>query len=121
MTIPVKKLTALLLASGTVLACQSSADSSGSNGWTGTLKDLTVRWSAAPDVDLTDGVAVPVRAYFESRFLAQFKGALDAAIPDSPKPYRRTSPMTAPTSAHATADRRSMSLLRPQSSERTDT
>lgn len=81
MTIPVRKLMVLLLASGTVLACQSSEGRSSSNAWTGTLTDLTVQWSAVPGVDLTEGVAVPVRAYFESRFLAQFKGALDAAYP----------------------------------------
>ena len=50
-------------------------------GWGGPLSDLRAQWTSAPNLDLTTGVAVPVRAYVESRWLAQRQGSLDYGYP----------------------------------------
>ncbi|MCV7281206.1 hypothetical protein H7J88_16315 [Mycolicibacterium flavescens] len=39
-------------------------------GWPDTLADFSVTWTAEPGIELTGGVAVPVRAYLESYYLA---------------------------------------------------
>jgi hypothetical protein len=49
--------------------------------WAGLLSDLRYQWNAAPEVDVETGVAVVVRAYLESWFLAQSMGSLDYAYP----------------------------------------
>lgn len=49
--------------------------------WGGLLSELRVRWSAAEGIDLLSGPAVPLRAYIESRFLAENIGNLEYAYP----------------------------------------
>jgi hypothetical protein len=49
--------------------------------WGGLLSDLRYQWDADPGVDVLTGAAVPVRAYIESRMLAQSMGSLDYAYP----------------------------------------
>ena len=49
--------------------------------WTGNVRDLRVQWDAEPGIDVLTGVAVPVRAYLESRDLARYTGNLDNAYP----------------------------------------
>lgn len=49
--------------------------------WGGLLGELRVRWSAAVGIDLLNGPAVPLRAYIESRFLAENTGSLEYAYP----------------------------------------
>jgi hypothetical protein len=49
--------------------------------WSGLVGDLRAQWTAEPGIDLLTGPAVPVRAYLESRWLAQWAGNLDYAYP----------------------------------------
>lgn len=49
--------------------------------WSGLIGDLRTQWTAEPGIDLFSGPAVPVRAYLESRWLAQWAGNLDYAYP----------------------------------------
>ncbi|WP_157890507.1 hypothetical protein [Mycolicibacterium goodii] len=49
--------------------------------WPHEFADLSIQWTSVKGGDLTTGVAVPVRGYFESRFLAQFTGHLDYTYP----------------------------------------
>lgn len=49
--------------------------------WPGLVSDLGVQWAADSGIDLTNGVAVPVRAYLESFQLAQETGNLANAYP----------------------------------------
>jgi hypothetical protein len=45
--------------------------------WAERVGQITARWSAAPGLDLLRGVAVPVRGYLESRFLAESTGDIN--------------------------------------------
>lgn len=49
--------------------------------WGGLLSELRVQWNAEPGIDLLAGPAVPVRAYMESRLLAEYMGGLQYAYP----------------------------------------
>jgi hypothetical protein len=49
--------------------------------WGGLLSDLRYQWDAEPAIDVATGAAVPVRAYIESRMLAQSMGSLDYTYP----------------------------------------
>jgi hypothetical protein len=49
--------------------------------WSGPVGDLRAQWTAEPGIELLTGPAVPVRAYLESRWLAQWAGNLDYAYP----------------------------------------
>jgi hypothetical protein len=40
-----------------------------------------VQWDGEPGIDLVTGVAVPLRAYLESRLLAQYTGNFDTVYP----------------------------------------
>jgi hypothetical protein len=62
--------------------CQSFRESPAQpDRWGGPLSELRVQWTGASDLDLTTGLAVPVRAYIESRWLAQRQGNLDYGYP----------------------------------------
>lgn len=61
--------------------CQFPSEPRELEGWSGPLSDLRVQWTAAPGLNLATGVAVPVRAYVESRWLAQRQGSLDYGYP----------------------------------------
>jgi hypothetical protein len=49
--------------------------------WTGVASDVRVQWTGEPGIEITDGVAVPVRAYLESYDLVEFTGSFDNAYP----------------------------------------
>jgi hypothetical protein len=49
--------------------------------WGGFLQDLRYEWDAEPGIDVTTGAIVPVRAYVESRRLAQSMGNMDYVYP----------------------------------------
>jgi hypothetical protein len=75
-------VTLILLASTVFVGCTPGHESEESvQRWTGDLADVRVQWSAEPGIDLLTGVAVPVRAYLESRLLAQYVGKLDQTYP----------------------------------------
>jgi hypothetical protein len=77
-----KCITLILLASSVVAGCTRQHGSEESiQRWTGDLADARVQWSAEPGIELVTGVAVPVRAYLESRLLAQYVGKLDQTYP----------------------------------------
>lgn len=62
--------------------CQSFRESPAQlNRWSGPLSELRVQWTGTSGLDLTTGVAVPVRAYVESRWLSQSQGSLDYGYP----------------------------------------
>ncbi|WP_133120782.1 hypothetical protein [Mycolicibacterium goodii] len=63
------------------VACSPSASTPSNERWTGNVSDVRVQWFAEPGIDLSTGVAVPIRAYLESYDLVQFTGALDNAYP----------------------------------------
>jgi hypothetical protein len=62
-------------------ACTSRGDAASIDRSSGPLAEQSYQWSAGPDVDLTAGPAVPIRAYIESRLDAQTMGNLDYAYP----------------------------------------
>ena len=79
----IRKCITLILLTSTVFAgCtrQQGSDESVQR-WAGVLADLRVHWDAKPGIELVTGVAVPVRAYLESRLLAQYVGKLDQTYP----------------------------------------
>ena len=49
--------------------------------WSGFVGELRAQWTAESGLDLVSGPAVPVRAYLESRWLAQWAGNMDYAYP----------------------------------------
>lgn len=49
--------------------------------WSGVLAEMRYQWDAEPGIDVDMGAAVPVRAYLESRELAESMGNLDFAYP----------------------------------------
>jgi hypothetical protein len=49
--------------------------------WSGLIGELRAQWTTEPGIDLLNGPAVPVRAYLESSWLAQWGGTLDYAYP----------------------------------------
>lgn len=74
-------LTVLAMTSG-IAGCSFFGDSAPQlDRWGGPLSELRVQWASASDLDLTTGVAVPVRAYVESRWLAQRQGSLEYGYP----------------------------------------
>ncbi|MFN3003527.1 hypothetical protein [Mycolicibacterium wolinskyi] len=65
-----------------VAGCRSDGGrQSGDLGWPEIFKELRIQWSAEPGIELVSGVAVPARAYFESRLLLQFTGDPNYAYP----------------------------------------
>lgn len=75
-------VTLILLASTIFVGCTRQHGSQESvQRWSGVLADLRVQWDAEPGIELVTGVAVPVRAYLESRLLAQYVGKLDQTYP----------------------------------------
>lgn len=50
-------------------------------GWPGVASDIRVQWTGEPGIEITGGVAVPVRAYLESYDLVEFTGSFDNAYP----------------------------------------
>jgi hypothetical protein len=77
-----KILTCLVLASMMLAGCHLLDDRRPSiQRWTGLLSDLRYQWDGEPGIDTLTGAAVPVRAYIESRMLAQSMGSLDYAYP----------------------------------------
>jgi len=77
------KLLTLFAAGSLVLtACQLFGDDKPAiDRWGGLLSELRYQWDAAPGIDVTTGPAVPVRAFIESRMVAQSMGNLDYAYP----------------------------------------
>jgi len=49
--------------------------------WGGLLSDLRYQWDSEPGIDILTGATVPVRAFIESRMLAQSAGNMDYAYP----------------------------------------
>lgn len=66
--------------------------------WAKRLGQITARWSAAPGLDLLQGVAVPVRGYLESRFLAESTGDINDVYAGFQRRFTRMSHATALTS-----------------------
>ncbi|MCF6389782.1 hypothetical protein L2K20_22640 [Mycobacterium sp. MBM] len=58
-----------------------TAEASQSPNWPSSMDGTRFRWSAAPDIDLLSGPAVPLRAYVESRELASKMMSITAAYP----------------------------------------
>jgi hypothetical protein len=83
MTLRFRTLAAIMMAASTVLTgCQLfSSRQPAIQRWSGPVGDLRAQWSAEPGIDLLNGPAVPLRAYIESRWLAQWAGSLDYAYP----------------------------------------
>lgn len=79
----VRRVVSLMLATSTALAACSSGATTGREHqrWGGLVSDVRAQWSAAPGIDLSTGVAVPVRAYLESFELGQFTGNPDDLYP----------------------------------------
>lgn len=71
----------LVAASLATAGCHSDSRSRSSSPWSGLLADVRDRWESDGTVDLTSGAAVPLRAYIESRTLAQSWGSLDHTYP----------------------------------------
>ncbi|MCV7160537.1 hypothetical protein [Mycolicibacterium brisbanense] len=75
-------LVLIIVASVMLAGCHLGGDRQQSiQRWSGLLSDLRYQWDAAPGIDVEKGVAVVVRAYLESWFLAQSMGSLDYAYP----------------------------------------
>lgn len=71
-----------LLASSAVISLSACThDQPEDSRWSGPVSGVRVQWTAAPEIDLTEGVAVPVRAYLESYHSVQFTGSLAKAYP----------------------------------------
>jgi hypothetical protein len=79
----IRKYIALILLNPIVFAgcARQQGNDDSVQRWTGALADVRVQWDAQPGIDLVTGVAVPVRAYLESRLLAQYVGKLDQTYP----------------------------------------
>ena len=79
----IRTLVAVLLTSSTALTgCDVfSSQDPAIERWGGPVTELRAQWTAAPGIDLLSGPAVPVRAYLESRWLAQWAGNIDYAYP----------------------------------------
>ncbi|MDT5112086.1 MAG: hypothetical protein QOE20_3976 [Mycobacterium sp.] len=76
------KLPLILAVSTLVAGCHLFGDDQAAiDRWGGLLSDLRYQWDAEPGIDVTTGAAIPVRAYIESRILAQSTGNLDYAYP----------------------------------------
>jgi hypothetical protein len=63
-----------------VNGCQTPSNA-GKRGWPGVASDVRVQWTAESGIGVTEGVAVPVRAYLESYDLVEFTGNFDNAYP----------------------------------------
>jgi hypothetical protein len=75
-------LTTIAMIGGVVTGCHASgSEQSEVQRWSGVVKDVRVQWTAEQGIDLVNGPAVPLRAYVESRSLAQSMGNLDYAYP----------------------------------------
>jgi hypothetical protein len=72
----------MVAASMMLAGCQLFGDRQPSiKRWGGLLTELRYQWDAEPGIEIDTGAAVPVRAYVESRLLAQSMGNLDYAYP----------------------------------------
>lgn len=89
-----RKVLPLIAVASVVLAgCHLFVDRQPSiQRWGGLLSDLRYQWDAQPGIDVLTGAAVPVRAFVESRMLAQSAGNLDYAYPG----FTRAVPPDAP-------------------------
>jgi hypothetical protein len=77
-----KFLTFIVVASTVLAGCHlAESHQSTIQRWGGVLNDLRYQWDGEPGIDMLTGAAVPVRAYIESRMLAQSMGNLDYAYP----------------------------------------
>jgi hypothetical protein len=94
----IRKYIALVLLASIVFAgCARSHESDQSvHRWTGVLADVRVQWYAEPGIELVTGVAVPVRAYLESRLLAQYVGKLDQTYPGFARAVPPNEPQDSP-------------------------
>jgi hypothetical protein len=79
----IRRLLSVALATSLVLIGCHRPDSADPaiHRWDGLVSDLRVQWDAEPGIDLLEGLAVPVRAYLESRLLAQYTGQLNQTYP----------------------------------------
>lgn len=65
-----------------LVSCCGAPDPNSSNGQSSELySDVGVDWAAEHGIDLTAGIAVPVRAYLESYDIVEFSGNLKKAYP----------------------------------------
>jgi hypothetical protein len=72
----------VLLAPAVFAGCMRHTGSDESvERWAGVVAELRVQWSSEPGIDLVTSVAVPVRAYLESRLLAHYVGEIDQTYP----------------------------------------
>lgn len=72
--------TAAVMVCGLLTGCQTDHATEGSiSGWSGVVSDVRAQWDATSDIDLLTGAAVPLRAYLESRLIAQYTGDIDNA------------------------------------------
>jgi hypothetical protein len=88
------RFTAVVAVTWMLAGCHSGAegDEPTIQRWGGRLADLRVQWTAEPSIDLSVGPAVQLRAYIESRSLAQrmgnedyaYDGFMDAVPPNEP-------------------------------------
>jgi hypothetical protein len=75
-------LTLIVVASTVLTGCHLFESHQASiQRWGGLLSDLRYEWDAEPGIDILTAAPVPVRAYIESRMLAQSMGDLDYAYP----------------------------------------
>lgn len=91
-------LVALVLAA--LPSCSPSPNvERGATPWSGRLADLRVQWDAGPGIDLLTGASVPVRAYLESRLLAQYSGEIDKTYAGFLEAVPPNEPTTSPDMA----------------------
>ena len=87
----------ILLASSVVAGCTRQHESEQSvQRWSGNLAGVRVQWDGEPGIDLVTGVAVPVRAYLESRLLAQYVGKIDQTYPGFARAVAPNEPQDSP-------------------------
>jgi hypothetical protein len=92
-----KCITLILLASSLVAGCTRPHENDQQvHRWSGVLADVRVQWDAEPGIDLVTGVAVPVRAYLESRLLAQYVGKIDQTYPGFTRAVAPNEPQNSP-------------------------
>lgn len=75
-----RRLLSIALIGATLCGCSAGEpNGNAQEPWSGIFADVRSQWSANPGVDLLNGISVPVRAYFESRFLVQYSGSMEFA------------------------------------------
>lgn len=92
-----KSIALILLASTVFVGCaRQEQNETRIQRWSGMVADLRVQWDAESGIDLITGVAVPVRAYLESRLLAQYVGVLDQTYPGFARAVPPNEPKNSP-------------------------